>query len=86
MFCPDRFEERAAIIEYCGGMSRFWAETLAAKAQGVSRWKALQLVKEAFGEDGTGNPQQSWDHDQEMAREQCKDNMPPVQFRPDEDG
>jgi hypothetical protein len=56
MFCPDRFEERAAIMEFCGGMSRFQAETLAARAEGVSRWKALRLVKEAFREDGAGNP------------------------------
>ena len=85
MFCPDRFEERAAIMEFCGGMSRFHAETLAARAQGVSRWKALQLVKEAFGEDGAGNPRESGDHNQAMAREQCEDNMPAMQFQPSQE-
>ena len=45
MFDTDAFEERAAIMEYDGGMSRFQAETLAAKAQGLSRWQALQEVE-----------------------------------------
>jgi hypothetical protein len=30
----DEFEERAAIAEYDGGLSRYQAETLAARAQG----------------------------------------------------
>ncbi|MDF1706915.1 MAG: hypothetical protein P1U72_02355 [Paracoccaceae bacterium] len=86
MFCADCFEERAAIMEFCGGMTRFQAETLAARAQGVSRWKALRLAKEAFGENGAGNPQQGEDHSETMAREQCEDNMPAMQFRPNEEG
>jgi hypothetical protein len=35
----DRFEERAAIMEFDGGMTRFQAETLAAQAQGRQRWE-----------------------------------------------
>lgn len=35
----DRFEERAAIMEFEGGASRFQAETLAAQAQGRQRWE-----------------------------------------------
>lgn len=46
MFDRDAFEERAAIAEFDGGLSRFEAETLAAKAQGLTRWQALKLVKE----------------------------------------
>lgn len=52
MFCPDAFEERAAIMEYDGGLSRFDAETRAAQEQGKTRWEALgeigkRLVAEA---------------------------------------
>jgi hypothetical protein len=36
------FEERSAILEFCAGMSRFEAETSAARAQGVTRWEALR--------------------------------------------
>lgn len=86
MFCADRFEERAAIMEFCGGMTRFQAETLAARAQDVSRWKALQLAKEAYGENGAGNPQQGRDYGETMAREQCEDSMPAMQFRSNEEG
>ena len=52
MFCPDTFAERAAIMEYDGGLSRFEAETRAAQEQGKTRWEALgeigkRLVAEA---------------------------------------
>lgn len=43
----DAFIERSAIMEYDGGMSRFQAETAAAKAQGLTRWQALEAVKNA---------------------------------------
>lgn len=42
-FDVDQFEERAAIMEFSGGLSRFEAETLAAKAQGVSRHEAIRI-------------------------------------------
>lgn len=45
MFDIDQFEERAAIHEYDGGMTRFQAETLAAKAQGKTRWEALNEIR-----------------------------------------
>ncbi|SMO69659.1 hypothetical protein [Paracoccus laeviglucosivorans] len=41
----DQFEERAAICEFDGGMSRFAAETAAAREQGLARWEALKFVK-----------------------------------------
>lgn len=53
-FSADQFTERAAIREYEGGMTRFAAETAAAQEQGVPRWKALQLAKEADNANGRG--------------------------------
>ena len=43
----EGFTERAALMEFEGGMSRFEAETLAAKAQGLNRWQAMQEVRDA---------------------------------------
>ena len=40
----DAFEERAAIAEFDGGLSRFQAETLAAQAQGFERWEAIGAI------------------------------------------
>lgn len=53
MFDRDAFEERAAIMEFDGGMSRFEAETQAAKAQGLTRWQALEKIRNA---DSKRNP------------------------------
>lgn len=47
MIDVDQFLERAAIMEFDGGMSRYQAETEAAKAQGVPRWQALKAVHDA---------------------------------------
>lgn len=47
MIDVDRFEERAAILEYEAGLSRYQAETEAARAQGVARWQALKAVADA---------------------------------------
>ena len=46
-FCADAFAERAAIMEFDGGLSRFEAETLAAMAQGLTRWQAMGVTKNA---------------------------------------
>lgn len=65
-FDRDAWEERAAIKEYEAGMSRFRAETDAAKAQGVTRWEAIHAVagrvvskardqREALARDGGQN-------------------------------
>ena len=59
MFDRDAFEERAAIAEFDGGLSRFEAETLAAKAQGLTRWQALEEIKD---EDGKRNLARGGDH------------------------
>lgn len=53
-FDIDAFEERAAIAEFDGGMSRFEAETLAAQQQGMTRWQALKLIKDATDANGCG--------------------------------
>ena len=54
-FDIDQFEERASIFEFCAGMSRFDAETIAAQAQGVARWQALKIVKDATDANGRGS-------------------------------
>lgn len=59
MFDRDAWEERAAIAEYDGGLSRFEAETLAAKAQGLTRWQALEEIKDA---DSKRNLARGGDH------------------------
>lgn len=46
-FDLGQFDERAAICEFDGGLSRFDAETLAAKEQGLARWQAVKFAKEA---------------------------------------
>ena len=80
MFDLDRFLERAAIMEFEGGMTRFAAETKAAEAQGVQRWKAMEAAKNA---DRMGNPQQGGNNGQAPAR-QCQDDMPRVQRHQEE--
>lgn len=40
----DQFEERAAIIEIDGGVSRFAAETTAARLQGKERWEIMNEI------------------------------------------
>jgi hypothetical protein len=54
----DAFEERAAIAEYVGGLSREAAEDLAAQAQGFQDrfdyWKAL--ADYVINRDGSAKP------------------------------
>jgi type VI protein secretion system component VasF len=70
MFDLDAFEERAAIMEFDGGLSRFRAETAAAQAQGVSRHEAIRIR----------NSQQTRDQRQAAERD-AADAMPRVQPR-----
>lgn len=42
----DHFEERAAILEFELGMSRFAAETEAARRQGLKRHEVLNAIRE----------------------------------------
>lgn len=71
-FDPDAFEERAAIMEYDGGLSRFQAETLAAKAQGVKRWEAIHAVAQRVVSETRHNREA-------MAQRAGKDAMPGMQ-------
>ena len=72
----DMFEERAAILEYCEDMTRFAAETEAARRQGFSRWQAMEAVRNA---KRGGNSSGSRDHCASMARQQRQDDMPQMQ-------
>lgn len=74
-FCPDTFEERAAIMEFDGGLSRYQAEVEAAKAQGVARWQALKAVNDA---KHIGNSEQARDNGQADKRH-GSGNMPALQ-------
>lgn len=38
------WEERSAIREYCGGMTRFEAETETSKELGVNRWEVRHAI------------------------------------------
>jgi hypothetical protein len=71
----DTFEERAAIMEYCGGMTRFEAETKAAQAQGATRWEAMDAIRKR----DTGKAQ----HQREAHVGNGSNNLPRVQ-RPTE--
>lgn len=61
----DQFEERAAICEFDGGMTRFAAETAAAREQGMERWQALKEIADA---DRGGNPDGGRDRAAAVAR------------------
>ena len=65
MIDVDLFLERSAIMEFEGGLSRYQAETEAAKAQGVLRWQALKAVQDA---NIGGNPRVGGDRGQAHVR------------------
>lgn len=75
MLDVDAFIERAAIMEIEGGLSRFAAETAAAQAQGMTRWQALEGVRNA---DGVGNPSAGRDQRPQSQRDAAH-HMPGVQ-------
>ena len=74
-FDPDAFAERAAIMEFSGGMSRFRAEASAAAEQGTTRWEALR--HEA---DYLGNPARAGGDSSRHERD-AANHMPAVQRR-----
>lgn len=80
-FDIEAFEERSSIIEYDGGLSRFEAETLAAKAQGLTRWQAMEAARNA---KRIGNPATAWDQ-REAAQRHRPHHMPAVQSAPAEE-
>ncbi|WP_422028133.1 hypothetical protein [Roseovarius sp.] len=46
----DQYENTAAWLEYCDGMSRFQAETEAARRQGYQRWEAVNEIRKRHSE------------------------------------
>lgn len=84
-FDADAFEERAAIMEFDGGMSRFKAETEAARLQGVERWQALKLTKEAIDAHGERHLAGGGNTDASMAGERGAGDMPGMQPAPEEE-
>ena len=78
----DQFENTAAWLEFCDGMTRFQAETEAARRQGVSRWQAMEAKRDA---ERDGHTQRGGDLDQAMARQQRPDDLPRVQRAPQEE-
>ena len=82
MIDVDLFLERSAIMEFEGGLSRYQAETEAAKAQGVLRWQALKAVQDA---NIGGNPRLGGDRGQAHVRHGSGDlpRMQPTQAEQD---
>ena len=72
----DAFEERAAIIEFCGGQSRFAAETAAAAEQGFKRHEALNAIRD-------GHTSQARDN-RSPATGRAADDVPAMQPAPQE--
>lgn len=83
-FDHDQFEERAAIQQYDGGMTRFAAETAAAQAQGVPRWQAIKWTKEARDAERDGHFARGGDPGLALARERGPVDLPGVQPQPEE--
>lgn len=76
----DAFEERAAIAEYDGGLSRFEAETLAARAQGLERWQVMGAVHA----NSMGNSEQARDQ-RAAAHGDAAHDLPGVQSGAEEE-
>lgn len=72
----DAFEERAAIMEFDGGLTRYSAETKAARAQGVQRREVMDAIRER-------NSRQAQDRSQAHERD-GQGRMPAVQRGPQE--
>ena len=74
MMDRDQFEQTAAWLEYCDGMSRFEAETEAARRQGYKRHEVINA-------NGIGHSARGRDNGQAAAR-QPADNVSRVQPAP----
>lgn len=66
----DAWEEQAAILEFDWGMTRFAAETEAARRQGFKRWEAMDALRER-------DLERARDHGPEMVRDHAN-NVPPM--------
>jgi len=81
MLDRDTFEQRAAIMEFIGGMARFEAETAAAREQGATRWEAMRHENDArhFGptqNHRSANNRRPADNLSEMQRGAKKETRP----------
>lgn len=74
MIDRDQFENTAAWLEYCDGMSRFEAETEAARRQGYKRHEVINANGIRNSEGGRDNGQ--------AATRQPADNLSRVQRAP----
>ena len=70
-FDIEAYEERAAIMEFDGGMTRFQAEVKAAQAQGLSRWEAIGAISRRLLERER--------HQRSMAGQSRENDMPGMQ-------
>ena len=70
----ERFEHTAAWLEFCDGMTRFHAETEAARRQGLERWEMLNAIKQR----DTGPAR----HQREADAREPADDLPGVQPHP----
>lgn len=84
-FDADTFEERAAIMEFCGGLTRFNAETQAARLQGIERWQALKLSKETTDANGNRHSVRGQDPNATVAGQSRQDDLSRVQRQPKEE-
>lgn len=84
-FDLGQFDERAAICEYEGGMTRFAAETQAAKEQGLTRWAAIKLHQEAQDAHGRGPAVGAGDQARTLDRKRDENDLPGVQQQPEEE-
>lgn len=74
----EAFEERAAILEFDAGFSRFKAETMAAAAQGKRRDEVLDEIR---GRHSAGQR----DRDAALAGQQRQGAVPAMQPAPEEE-
>lgn len=70
MIDVDAFLERAAILEFEAGLSRYQAECSAARMQDCQRWEAMKAVKDA---ERMGNSAKARDHGQADERHGADD-------------
>lgn len=84
-FDLGQFDERAAICEYDGGMTRFAAETQAAKEQGLTRWAAIKLHQEAQDAHGRGPAVGAGDQARTLDRQRDEIDLPIMQQQPEEE-
>ena len=81
-FDVDAWAERSAIMQFDGGMTRFAAETAAAKAQGLARWQAIKEAENAERGGIAGGHGHSPDA---VDRGRNANDLPRVQRQPEEE-